>query len=717
MRFFTVLLLSLVLFMQNVLSQNVDAIIKTLHTDREKADTLLSLGKKYHLRFKIDSALHFFERGLPFAQKTEDATLIAIYYIATSRTYRLQRNPQKALETIRKANFYISTATPIATLENYQLYTAHYFKALSIYDSAFYYYSETEKTNNKYLPYENWVVYEGMGGLFAEKLAWEKAEEYYLKGYEITKRGSKRSDHGVMLFTLANLYVMTNNPEKFTVVLNEYEIFIAPSRKNLLQDPVHSMLFLDFSKYTVEQKINFLSKAKQKNLDNGYAEGASASNLYLSLTYEEDKQYKKALEYLLENDRLYITDKNPYLKYVNLLHIYRLQKKEGLHEDALKTGEAILTISTKLSDATSKEIALNLEKKYETEKKEKEIALLNSNNELARREIALLGAQKELDINTIALLNSQKKLVDIELLRQLDMQQALTRENILMDSVVNSEKAFSFSMARGKEKEAALNAALGRENAFKATELEKEKKLRRILIGGGILLLLAGSIILFQYRKQRLKGNVIQKQSEDMQVLMKEIHHRVKNNLQVISSLLDLQSMTIADNQASEAVKEGKNRVQSMALIHQNLYSEGNIKGIRTKEYISNLLQSLCDSYNITNDKVKVKTQIDDLNLDVDTMIPLGLVLNELVSNSLKYAFKDGREGELSILLEEKPEHLLLRVSDNGAGYPEGMNVKESKSFGMKMIKAFAQKLKARLDIYNNNGAVVEMQITKYNLA
>ncbi|MGB5027740.1 MAG: sensor histidine kinase, partial [Chitinophagaceae bacterium] len=125
----------------------------------------------------------------------------------------------------------------------------------------------------------------------------------------------------------------------------------------------------------------------------------------------------------------------------------------------------------------------------------------------------------------------------------------------------------------------------------------------------------------------------------------------------------------------------------------------------------------LCDSYNITNDKVKVKMDIDDLNLDVDTMIPLGLVLNELVSNSLKYAFKDGRQGELSIVLKEKAHHLLLKVSDNGTGYPDGLNVKESKSFGMKMIRAFAQKLKAKLDVYNHNGAVVEMQITKYNLA
>ena len=98
-------------------------------------------------------------------------------------------------------------------------------------------------------------------------------------------------------------------------------------------------------------------------------------------------------------------------------------------------------------------------------------------------------------------------------------------------------------------------------------------------------------------------------------------------------------------------------------------------------------------------------------------MIPLGLVLNELVSNTLKYAFRNGTKGELNVVLRKEPEHLLLRVSDNGAGYPEGVNIKEGKSFGMKMIRAFAQKLKANLSIYNNNGAVTEMQITKYNLA
>ena len=293
-----------------------------------------------------------------------------------------------------------------------------------------------------------------------------------------------------------------------------------------------------------------------------------------------------------------------------------------------------------------------------------------------------------------------------------------------MDSVVWKEKENNVLLTNENhlknialEKEVALKASTNRERALKSVQLKREKTTKTVLLIGSSLLLLAAASVRCMYKKQKDKNAIIERQPEHLQVLMIEIHHRVKNNLQVISSLLDLQSMTIADNQASEAVKEGKNRVQRMALTHQNLYSENNIKGIKAKEYVSNLLRSLCDSYNITTDKVKVILAIDDLNLGVDTMIPPGLVLNELVSTSLKYAFRKGKPGELSIILKEEDAYLLLTVSDNSVGYPEGISIKDSKPFGMEMIRAFAQKFKARVDIYTNDGAVIEMQITKYNLA
>lgn len=186
--------------------------------------------------------------------------------------------------------------------------------------------------------------------------------------------------------------------------------------------------------------------------------------------------------------------------------------------------------------------------------------------------------------------------------------------------------------------------------------------------------------------------------------------------MQIVSSLLDLQSISIKDAQASEAVKEGKNRVQSMALIHQNLYSEDNLKGIKAKQYIGNLLQNLVHSYNISNEQVKIVTDIEDLNLDVDTMIPVGLILNELLSNSFKYAFTGADKGLLEIHLKQEHQCLHLRVKDNGPGFPPELDAKTAKSFGLRMIRAFAQKLKASLEIKNEEGAVVQLEIKKFAL-
>jgi len=200
----------------------------------------------------------------------------------------------------------------------------------------------------------------------------------------------------------------------------------------------------------------------------------------------------------------------------------------------------------------------------------------------------------------------------------------------------------------------------------------------------------------------------------DKEVLLKEIHHRVKNNMQIVSSLLDLQSISIKDTQAAEAMKEGKNRVQSMALIHQNLYRQDNLKGVSAKEYIGQLLIYLKDSYNILSNSLEITADIQDLNIDIDTMVPIGLMMNELITNVFKYAVPASPHPQLEIILREVDTVLYLKIKDNGPGFIDLADAKTVKTFGMKMVRAFAQKLKARLEIENNNGAVIQLFITKY---
>ncbi len=258
---------------------------------------------------------------------------------------------------------------------------------------------------------------------------------------------------------------------------------------------------------------------------------------------------------------------------------------------------------------------------------------------------------------------------------------------------------------------------LSAQNEIKELRLKNEQSLRVTLLLSALGFLISAIVIFLLYKKQKTKSFIIEKQGADLQTLMKEIHHRVKNNLQVISSLLDLQSQTIGDSQAAEAIKESRNRVQTMALIHQDLYGEGNIKEIEMTDYINKLVLSLFSSYNVKKNKIQLETDIEPILLDIDIVIPIGFVLNELISNALKYGFSNKESGILHISLQENNDELLLKVKDDGEGFPSGLNIYNSQSFGYKLVKAFAQKLKARLEVYNDNGACVLLHIRKYRIS
>ena len=255
--------------------------------------------------------------------------------------------------------------------------------------------------------------------------------------------------------------------------------------------------------------------------------------------------------------------------------------------------------------------------------------------------------------------------------------------------------------------------------------LEKGAFQNKALAGGAALLLL---VVVFGIRayltkkrgNERLaeKNEQIEKALDEKELLLKEIHHRVKNNLQVVSSLLSLQSRKISDEKAKEAITASRNRVKSMALIHQNLYKEDDLTGIDLADYVEKLANSLVSSYQVDEDKIKVNTDVQHMSLDVDTTIPIGLILNELITNALKYAFPEGRAGTVDVSLKRQNDELLLEVKDDGVGYdPDALRGEESSSFGFNMINAFARKLKAEWEVRNENGTVVSMRISKFKVS
>jgi two-component sensor histidine kinase len=698
-------------------AQNMDAILKTDLTLKQKADTIFFIARKVFRKGKFDSADYWLSRGYAFAEKMGDAETKARYNIEWANSQYMQGQFTRGLP-------YIYTALPLLNQTNsYELHNSALLVAGNCYaglqktDSALKYFFECVEYNNKNFPYRNWLPYTTIGEVFLQTDNFLESEKYYQKAYELTIAKDGKPDHGYVLTMVANLYYVWAKPDKFAKMIEEYNQLLVVRKMGEGKDPSHNLMMIQWQTEKLEERVAFIKKVKEASVQSGALLRTMLANGYLINLYEKNKQYAEALKYAVENETLSIETKNIYNEYISNKIKYGLYKKMNTPTEVEKTADRLFILKDSMANIQRRDIAMDLESKYESDKKEKEIALLNSQKALDKNTLDLLYAKNTLGAKEIALLSADKRLTTLNLFREAEMRTALERENRLQDSVLQSEQAFSTSIKREKEKEKELNAALERENTLKEKELSKEKKLRWSLMGGATVLLLSGISIFALYKKQKSKNGIIQKQAADLEILMKEIHHRVKNNMQIVSSLLDLQSISIKDQHASDAVKEGKNRVQSMALIHQNLYSEDNLKGIKAKQYINNLLKNLCDSYNISNDKIKIHSNIEDLHLDVDTMIPIGLIFNELLTNAFKYAFNDKTNGVLEIALKEENNQLQLSVKDNGPGFPMELDAKTTKSFGLRMIRAFAQKLKAVVEIKNDDGAFVQLYIKKYLLA
>lgn len=683
-------------------AQELNRLLSSNLPDIYKADSIDLLGRKYMFKLKYDSATICLNKATEIALKSGNNNIIARCYIDYALMYFLLTRFKEAEKYMRLAGPYLEKSDIYEVKTAGLMSWANLFNSMDKKDSALFYYRQAELYNGEKMPYRNWLVYTAIGEMYNQADDFETAEKYFLKAYNITVKKEGKPDHIYLLTIFLNFYLGANKPDHAGPLIQEFNELQEERKRKNITDPLRDiMMGVTNSKLT--SNVFFMKSVKENGVKSGLLQQAMIANSYLVNFYEKKKDYEEALRLANDGVEMAITTGSLQNIYSTKKIKYSLLQKTGRYEEASRMADNLFDLKDSMLVLQKREQVYELETKFETEKKQQEIELLTSRNTLREKEIALLMADK--------------KMASLLLLQESSQKSALARENLLMDSIVKKEQAYSQAVSKEKEKQADLNEALGRENTLKELQLTKERNTKRLLAGGAGLLLLSGITILALYRKQKNKNNIIEKQSADLEVLMKEIHHRVKNNLQIVSSLLDLQSHSITDTQAHEAVKEGRNRVQSMALIHQNLYSEGNIKGIKVKEYVGNLLQTLCDSYNITNDKVKINMDIADLNLDVDTMIPLGLVLNELVSNAFKYAFMEKQNGELSIQLHEEADQLQLVVRDNGNGFPPGMDVKNNKSFGLKMIRAFAQKLKAKLDIYNQNGAVVKMSISKFKSA
>lgn len=250
----------------------------------------------------------------------------------------------------------------------------------------------------------------------------------------------------------------------------------------------------------------------------------------------------------------------------------------------------------------------------------------------------------------------------------------------------------------------------GMENQLKRQN--SQKTLISIIAG---LLLVILLVLYVTYQKDKGKSILLEQQNTEKEFLLKEIHHRVKNNLGIVSSLLDLQAAKMTDPKAIEAIEESRNRVYSMSMIHQKLYQGKNLSSIEMKDYFINLSKHILDSFGVEA-QIEFEYELDDVELDVDSAIPLGLIVNELLTNSFKHAFPKGRKGCVKIVFQKKgDENFVLEVMDDGIGSNNNNKKKLAAGFGTLLIDLLVKQLDGTLSILNESGTRVRMEFATHS--
>jgi two-component sensor histidine kinase len=493
-------------------------------------------------------------------------------------------------------------------------------------------------------------------------------------------------------------------------------------------------VYLSQKKY--EDALSYFSKTLDIRQNMG--DKKSIPSLYNSIgaVYSELKNYNKSREYydkVIES--AYSNKSSLFVSYTNISEGFLNQ---NMLIDAKSWADKALGIAKEIGEDIE-----NFEKIYQ---------LLSQIQHLQGNYLDAYENYKQYILYRDSLYNEEntKKIVETEMLYEFDKKEIATQASFQksQDSLklvqqkaielqqLENEYQSKYALAKNNEERLQLlyeedlkrqeiennfqqqqiknNASQKKNQAIKQAEYEKElliqasKRRNSILILSSIsaLLLLSGGFVYWRFQTKKKEAQRLDVKNQKIETLVKELHHRVKNNMQIISSLLSLQSSKTDSADVKEAFHDGINRVQAMGLIHQKLYMSEDITQVNMKEYIESLSENLISSYAISGRSVKLQKDLKDISLNIDTAVPLGLILNELLTNALKYGTTNTLP-EISISFDGS----LLIIKDNGIKNFHPDQHRDSNSFGLKLIQILCKQIRAQLTYYQNNGTECRIKL------
>lgn len=552
--------------------------------------------------------------------------------------------------------------------------------------------------------------------IFAASHRWQgdykTALEFYQGIYDYSKHIKDsievaKSGHfiGTINMFLGNNMISQNH---LIEVANIYEKLGTAKQRALINNTLAGF-YLNMNQLEKGKEQYLLALEQFEKLND--SSGMASSNANLGLLYTEMGEYQKAEMHLMKQKEL--NKVFPTLREMGFHHDFLglLRQAQGRLDDAYQEHFKALKIRENLSSTynlcESKlnmgEVLIKMERYPEAISYLKDVFTYDEHESLYQQQAAyqLLSKAYEKQGNHKQALKNYK---------------AFSK---LSDSIYSEESLEIIAEKDAqyeKQKKDAEIVLLNKEKEISETKLSRSRSIMIISLIGLGLLAIAALALLKMNKKIKSKNSTISKALNDRELLLHETHHRVKNNLQMISSLLNLQSKYVEDPKAMEVLQNGRNRVQSMAILHKNLYAGEDLNTVNIQEYFKGLVESIFNSYNKSDNEVRANIKAEGIVMDVEALIPIGLIVNELVTNSLKHAFPKDKlqQPEITLEMTETDKDYMLMVMDNGIGIDdEIVNKGDSESFGQRLIRSLSQKLKAKIETYNNTGTQVKIIVPK----
>ncbi len=513
-------------------------------------------------------------------------------------------------------------------------------------------------------------IYNNVGVLYSKMGNYPEALEHLLKGIVISKE--IKDDFGIAggYNNIGLLYQSQKNyPEALKNYLRCLEV-----AKRMKNNYLSSRLYQNIGNiYLDENKPETAMKYLEKGLEASQLSNdrQAEANNYNSIgnVYEQKKEYNKALENYLMALKIRQDINEPYGMASSLItigNIYHLKKQYPKAIENINKGLDIVKVSGELDV---------LRKGYQH--------LSDIYNATGNYKLAFENEKLSRKINdSIFNTEKDKKITELGMTHEFEKkQEALKIEQMKKDALIE------------------LNSKKQRNTTY------------FVLLA--LFLVTSFAFGVYVNLKRNLKQkHIIEKQNTQIQLslleketLLREIHHRVKNNLQIISSLLNIQSETIVDESVLHSIQEGQSRVEAMSLIHQNLYQSEQVNNVDIENYLKELVVYLSRMFENDTKKIDVAINASGITFDIDTAIPLGLIVNELVSNAYKYAFVGRDSGEISINIKSVAANQFeLEVSNDGNELPEHFDIKKSKSLGLKLVSILSRQLRGSFSTQSASG-------------